>query len=289
MASDYDNSDPAPQLQKTSDHNRSELKIQDHINEPSSLKLVPNVSPPADKEALSLQELDFLFSPLFKEYFTVGNQTPTTNINAEENNTDQTADAQFEPWEFINPFCILVQEVAESSLRNVDTSNMYTFLPKTLFQLPLDKSSSVRTSSWKSIQAVQTRRQLSTYLEMCMFTITVSTAELKNIKEAMTDHAWIKAMQEELHQFDRLKEEGIDFEEYFTPVARLEVVWIFVAYTAHKSYPSYQMDVKTTFLNGPLKEEVYVSQPDGFVDPDHPEKVYRLRKALYGLKQAPRA
>ncbi|GKG29422.1 retrovirus-related pol polyprotein from transposon TNT 1-94, partial [Tanacetum coccineum] len=49
------------------------------------------------------------------------------------------------------------------------------------------------------------------------------------------------------------------------------------------------MDVKTTFLNGPLKEEVYVAQPDGFIDPDHPEKVYRLRKALYGLKQAPRA
>nr|GEY29007.1 retrovirus-related Pol polyprotein from transposon TNT 1-94 [Tanacetum cinerariifolium] len=70
----------------------------------------------------------------------------------------------------------------------------------------------------------------------------------------MADSAWIKAMQEELYQFDRL-----------------------------------QMDVKTAFLNGPLKEEVYVAQPDGFIDPDYPEKVYRLRKALYGLKQAPRA
>nr|GFB92735.1 Gag-Pol polyprotein [Tanacetum cinerariifolium] len=58
---------------------------------------------------------------------------------------------------------------------------------------------------------------------------------------------------------------------------------------SHKSFLIYQMDVKTAFLNGPLKEEVYVAQPDGFVDPDHPEKVYRLRKALYGLKQAPRA
>nr|GFB33889.1 hypothetical protein [Tanacetum cinerariifolium] len=58
---------------------------------------------------------------------------------------------------------------------------------------------------------------------------------------------------------------------------------------AHKSFPIYQMDVKTAFLNGPLKEEVYVAQPDGFVDLDHPDKVYRLRKALYGLKQAPRA
>ncbi|GJU51079.1 retrovirus-related pol polyprotein from transposon TNT 1-94 [Tanacetum coccineum] len=85
------------------------------------------------------------------------------------------------------------------------------------------------------------------------------------------------------------QEEGIDFEESFAPVARLEAVRIFVAHVAHKSFPIYQMDVKTAFLNGPLKEEVYVAQPKGFVDPDHPEKVYLLRKALYGLKQAPRA
>ncbi|GJT47279.1 retrovirus-related pol polyprotein from transposon TNT 1-94 [Tanacetum coccineum] len=77
-------------------------------------------------------------------------------------------------------------------------------------------------------------------------------------------------------------EEGIDFEESFTPVARLEAIWIFVAYAAHKSFPIYQIDVKMAFLNGLLKEEVDVAQPDGFVDPDHPEKVYRLRKALYG-------
>ncbi|GKF71563.1 retrovirus-related pol polyprotein from transposon TNT 1-94 [Tanacetum coccineum] len=81
----------------------------------------------------------------------------------------------------------------------------------------------------------------------------------------------------------------VDFDESFAPVARLEAVRIFVAYAAHKSFPIYQMDVKTAFLNGPLKEEVYVAQPDGFVDPDHPDKVYRLKKALYGLKQAPRA
>ncbi|GJT22537.1 retrovirus-related pol polyprotein from transposon TNT 1-94 [Tanacetum coccineum] len=81
----------------------------------------------------------------------------------------------------------------------------------------------------------------------------------------------------------------IDFEESFAPVARLEAVRIFVAYAAHKSFPIYQMDVKIAFLNGPLKEDVYVNHPDGFIDPDHPEKVNRLRKALYGLKQALRA
>ncbi|GJW57991.1 retrovirus-related pol polyprotein from transposon TNT 1-94 [Tanacetum coccineum] len=168
---------------------------------------------------------------------------------------------------------------------------------------------------------------------MCMFALTVSIVEPKNIKEAMANSAWIEAMQDELHQFDRLKvwelvdkpfgkmiiklkwlwknkkdedqtvirnkarlvakgyaqEKGIDFEESFAPVARLEVIQIFVAHAAHKSFPIYQMDMKTAFLNGPLKEEVYVAQPEGFVDPDHPEKVYLLRKALYGLKQAPRA
>nr|GEX84113.1 Gag-Pol polyprotein [Tanacetum cinerariifolium] len=85
------------------------------------------------------------------------------------------------------------------------------------------------------------------------------------------------------------QKEGIDFEESFAPVARLEAVRLFIAYDARKSFTVYQMDVKTVFLYGPMKEEVYVNQPNGFVDPYHPEKVYRLKKALYRLKQAPRA
>ncbi|GKB61267.1 retrovirus-related pol polyprotein from transposon TNT 1-94, partial [Tanacetum coccineum] len=200
--------------------------------------------------------------------------TPT-NVHAEEINDDQAEDSLIQQDEFTNPFCTPVREVAESSSRNIVRSN--------------------------PSKPVQTRRQLVTDPEMCMFALTVSIAELKNIKEAMDDSAWIEAMQEELHQFDRLQvwelidkpfgknEEGIDFEESFALVASLEDVQIFVSYVAHKSFPIYQMYVKTAFLNGPLKEEVYVSQPGGFVDPDHPEKVYLLRKALYRLKQAPRA
>ncbi|GJT23283.1 retrovirus-related pol polyprotein from transposon TNT 1-94 [Tanacetum coccineum] len=83
--------------------------------------------------------------------------------------------------------------------------------------------------------------------------------------------------------------EGIDFEESFAPVARIEAIRIFIANAASKNMTIYQMDVKTAFLNGELKEEVYVSQPEGFIDPDHPTHVYRLKKDLYGLKQAPRA
>ncbi|GJV57789.1 retrovirus-related pol polyprotein from transposon TNT 1-94 [Tanacetum coccineum] len=84
------------------------------------------------------------------------------------------------------------------------------------------------------------------------------------------------------------QEEGIDFEESFAPVVRLEAIRIFLVFAAHMNIVVYQMDVKTAFLNGNLREEVYVSQPNGFVDPDNLNHVYKLKKALYGLKQAPR-
>ncbi|GJW63967.1 retrovirus-related pol polyprotein from transposon TNT 1-94 [Tanacetum coccineum] len=85
------------------------------------------------------------------------------------------------------------------------------------------------------------------------------------------------------------QEGGIDFEESFAPVDRLEAIRIFIAYAAHKNMKVYRMDVKTVFLNGILCEKVYVSQPDGLVDQDNPNHVYKLKKALYRLKQAPRA
>ncbi|GJT69567.1 retrovirus-related pol polyprotein from transposon TNT 1-94 [Tanacetum coccineum] len=85
------------------------------------------------------------------------------------------------------------------------------------------------------------------------------------------------------------QEEGIDFEESFALVARLDAIRIFLAYAAHTNMIDYQMDVKTAFLNSILREEVYVSQLDGFVDQDNPNHMYKLKKALYGLKQAPHA
>ncbi|GJY60273.1 retrovirus-related pol polyprotein from transposon TNT 1-94 [Tanacetum coccineum] len=302
-ASDYDNSDPIPQLQ--------------------------NVSPSADTTVPLQQELDLLFGPLYDEFFNTEPSTPT-NVHAEENNDNQADDTEHE---FTNPFCTPVQEDAESSSRNIGNSNLHTFNQPQDSEYRWTKDHPLTQVRGNPSKPVQTRRQLATDLEMCMFALTVSTAEPKNIKEAMADSAWIEAMQEELHQFDRLQvwelidkpfgknviklkwlwknkkdedqtvirnkarlvakgyaqEEGIDFEELFALVARLEAVRIFIAYAAHKSFLIYQMDVKMAFLNGPLKEEVYVAQPDGFVDPDHPEKVYLLRKALYGLKQAPRA
>nr|GEU59906.1 Gag-Pol polyprotein [Tanacetum cinerariifolium] len=83
------------------------------------------------------------------------------------------------------------------------------------------------------------------------------------------------------------QEEGIDFEEFFAPVAIMEAITIFLACTAHKSFTMFQMDVKTAFLHGTLKEDVYVCQPEGFINADHLSHVFKLKKALYGLKQAP--
>ncbi|GJU50530.1 retrovirus-related pol polyprotein from transposon TNT 1-94 [Tanacetum coccineum] len=127
-----------------------------------------------------------------------------------------------------------------------------------------------------------TRQRLQTDSEVCMYALTVSTIEPKNIQEAMADHSWIESMQEE----------GIDFEESFAPFARLEAVRMFIAYAAHKNITIFQMDVKTAFLNGPLKEEVYVSQPEGFIDPEFPDhyfldlQVHQCLPVAYSLSQS---
>ncbi|GJW87524.1 putative ribonuclease H-like domain-containing protein [Tanacetum coccineum] len=85
------------------------------------------------------------------------------------------------------------------------------------------------------------------------------------------------------------QEEGIDYDEVFAPVARIEAIRLFLAYASFKDFMVYQMDVKSAFLYGKIEEEVYVCQPPGFEDPDFPDRVYKVEKALYGLHQAPRA
>ncbi|GJS31402.1 ribonuclease H-like domain-containing protein [Tanacetum coccineum] len=200
-------------------------------------------------------------------------------------------------------------EVVKSSSTYQDPSNMHQFHQQHRSTDRWTKNHPIEQVIVDPSKPVMTRKRLQTDAEVCMYALTVSTIEPKNIKEAMLDHSWIESMQDELNQFKRLdvwelvkcpnksrlvtkgyhQEEGMDFEESFALVTRLEAVRIFVAYAAHKNFPIFQMDLKTTFLNGPLKEEVFVRQPDGFVDPEFPNHVYRLKKALYGLKQAPRA
>nr|GEX94052.1 hypothetical protein [Tanacetum cinerariifolium] len=141
----------------------------------------------------------------------------------------------------------------------------------------------------------------------CMFTCFFSQEEPKKVHQALKDPSWIEAMQEELLQFKMQKvwvlvdlphgkraightqEEGIDYEEVFTPVLKIEAIRLFLAYASFMGFMVYQMDVKSAFLYGTTEEEVYICQPSGFEDPDYPDKVYKVVKALYGLHQAPRA
>ncbi|GJS01479.1 retrovirus-related pol polyprotein from transposon TNT 1-94 [Tanacetum coccineum] len=139
---------------------------------------------------------------------------------AEDNNNDQAPNASFQEAKFVNPFYTRVQEIGESSSRNIDNTDVHSFQPQS-HDFRNGPEISIRTSLWKST---------------------------------------------------------MQFQKDDSCLQILKCVWFALT-----------MDVKTAFLNGPLKEEVYVAQPEGFVDPDHPEKVYLLRKALYGLKQAPRA
>nr|GEY18575.1 hypothetical protein [Tanacetum cinerariifolium] len=242
-ASDYDNPDPVPQRQ--------------------------DVSSLADADVPSQQELDLLFGPLYDEFFNAGSNpqdkqpstniqstsapsTPT-NVQAEENNNNQAKEGeQLQDDEFTNPFCAPAHKEAESSSHNIGNSNVPTF----------------------------NQPQLVTYPEMCMYALTVSTAEPKNIKETMADSAWIEAMQKELHQFDRLQVWELVDKPFGKMVIKIKCTQFF----SNLSYGR-----ENGISKWSTKEEVYVAQPDGFVDPDHPEKVYRLRKALYGLKQDPSA
>ncbi|GJR52881.1 gag-pol polyprotein [Tanacetum coccineum] len=307
MMSDHNSSDLAPQRQEMSVENVSSglvpqgQKASDYDNS-DPVPPRQNVVPSAEKPDSLQQGLEFLFSPLLEEYYN-----PTHGL-AEET-TCQAPNASFQEDEFINPFCTRVQEIGESSSRTIDNTDVHSFQPQS-HDYRWTRDHPLEQVRGNPTMPVQTRRQLATDPEMCMFALTEELHQFDRLKvwelidkpfgKMIIKLKWLwKNKKDEDQTVIRNKarlvakgyaqEEGVDFEESFAPVARLEAVRIFVAHAAHKSFPIYQMDVKTAFLNGPLKEEVYVAQPEGFVDPDHPEKVYLLRKALYGLKQAPRA
>ncbi|GJY25241.1 retrovirus-related pol polyprotein from transposon TNT 1-94 [Tanacetum coccineum] len=122
----------------------------------------------------------------------------------------------------------------------------------------------------------------------CLFADFLFEIEPKKVSKALKHPGWVDAMQEELNQFNRNKEEGIDYDETFAPVSRIEAIRIFLAFATYMNFKVYQMDVKSAFLNGKMKE-VYVKQPPGFESSEFPDYVCKLDKALYGPKQAPKA
>nr|GFA14986.1 hypothetical protein [Tanacetum cinerariifolium] len=310
MTSDHVSSDPVPECQRTAlEHDSLSLGIQCHEYVTQADKTVMSKSSAVTTADAPNQRQQQQKTPL-NNHITPESichdptQAPSITSNENMNQAEMVEEyAHVENDEFINIFCTHVYERGETSSRHVDSSNMHTFYQHHPSEHRWTKVHPLEQVIGNPSQSVRTRRQLESDGEMCMFALTVSCTEPKNIKEAMADSAWIESMQEELHQFDRLevwelvdrplcknvinmkwlwenkrdeentvirnkshlvakgyaRKEGVDFEESFAPVARLE------------------------------DEEVYVNQPDGFVDTYHPDKVYRLKKALYGLKQAPRA
>nr|GEU80958.1 integrase, catalytic region, zinc finger, CCHC-type, peptidase aspartic, catalytic [Tanacetum cinerariifolium] len=235
MASDHVSSDLGPEC------HRKALK-HDILN--PGFQCSKNVTK-ADRTLTTSNKLDLLFSLMFDELLNGSFKIVLKSFavtTADAPNQQMVEEyAQMENDEFINIFYTPVQDRGETSSQYVDSSNMHTFYQHHPSEHRWTKDHPLEQVIGNPSQSVRTRRQLKSDGKMCMFSLTVSRTEPKNIKEAMADSAWIKSMQEELYQFDR------------------------------------------------LDEEVYVNQADGFVDPYHPDKVYRLKKALYGLKQAPRA
>nr|GFA85779.1 hypothetical protein [Tanacetum cinerariifolium] len=190
-----------------------------------------------------------------------------------------------------------------------DPSNVHTYYQPYPHEKKWTKDHPLHKIIGDPKSSVRTREQPA---NSCLFSCLLSSIEPANVVEALRDAEWVSAMLEELDQFARLKnkkdkssfviqnkarlvavaysqQEGVNYDETFAPVARIEAIRLFLAYAAHNDFIVFQMDVKTAFLNGILKEEVYVGQPPGFVSKQYPDHVYALDKALYGLKQAPRA
>ncbi|GJY53540.1 retrovirus-related pol polyprotein from transposon TNT 1-94 [Tanacetum coccineum] len=216
----------------------------------------------------SKEDLDHLFSPMFEEYFEQkSSDTPIysvaqpTQVHEDSPTTSLIiVDTHEAPPEF---------ESSTTALEPSNVQNFHQVQPSTYIWT---KDHLLDQVIGDPSKPVMTRQRLHTDSE--------NKCDAENIVVWNKTHLVAKGYKQE---------EGIAFEESFALVARLEAIRMFIAYAAHKNITIFQMDVKTAFLNGPLKEEVYVSQPEGFIDPEFPNHVYRLKKALYGLKQAPRA
>nr|GEU82745.1 retrotransposon protein, putative, unclassified [Tanacetum cinerariifolium] len=203
------------------------------------------------------------------------------------------------------------QENVPQAAETITKSNEMDFLYSLMFEEYFTRSTTVMSKSFVvTIDDASDKRQQQNTAPSTSTTVVANTSPLniQSSRETTTQAPTSTAtkninqvgIQAEIHvenaqvvkdEFINIfsTPEGINFKESFAPVARLEAVSLLIVYAAHKSFHIYQMDVKTTFLNGPLKKEVYVNQPDEFVDLHHPDKVYQLKKALYGLNQAPKA
>ncbi|GKA45457.1 retrovirus-related pol polyprotein from transposon TNT 1-94 [Tanacetum coccineum] len=175
-----------------------------------------------------------------------------------------------------------------------DPSNVHTFYQPYPHKKKWTKDHPLHKIIGDPKSSVRARGQLA---NSCLFECLLSSIEPANVAEALKDGDWnnkdesslVIRNKARLVAVEYCQQEGIDYDERFALVARIEAIRLFLAYVTHKDFTVFQMDVKTAFLNGILKEDVHVGQPPGFVSKQYPDHVYALDKALYGLKQAPRA
>nr|GEX91694.1 Gag-Pol polyprotein [Tanacetum cinerariifolium] len=293
----------------------------DELTEPMApVQLTPYV-PPTNKD------LEILFQPMFDKYLEPPRvERPVSSTLAVlvllniVGTPSSTTIAQDAPCPSHSPSSSTFQ--SPSSLQGVASEpTIMEDNPLT----PVDNNPFVNVFAPEPSSEASLSGDLATDALWCFYNSVMSKVKPKNFKYAITEDCWFQAMQDEIHEFDRLQvwelvprpncvmiialkwiykikldeygdvlknkarlvakgyrlEEGIDFEESFAPVARIKSIRIFFANAANKNMIIYQMDGMTAFRNGELKEEVYVSQPEGFVNPDHPTYVYRLKKALY--------
>ncbi|GKC15754.1 integrase, catalytic region, zinc finger, CCHC-type containing protein, partial [Tanacetum coccineum] len=293
-----------------SEHSSSGPALHEMTPATISLELVPNPPPSITFVPPSRTDWDILFQPMFDELLT---HPPSVDLLAPEviapvpavstgspssTNVDQDAPSPSNSQTTPETQPPIIPNDVEEDNHDIEVAHMGNdpYFGILILEIPSDQSS----SSILFIQLpVSASLQLHEQALFCYYDDFLTAVEPKTYKDALTQACWIEAMQEEINEFERLEldelggilknkarlvacgyhqEEGIDFEESFAPVARLEAIRIFLASGAHMNMVVYQMDVKTAFLNGHLREEVYVSQPDGFVDPDNPNHAYKLRK-----------
>nr|GEU80475.1 hypothetical protein [Tanacetum cinerariifolium] len=270
------------------------------------------------------KDLEDLFHNFYDEYFDSTKITKLPTPNVETSNTEgEVFHEFFESFQGESSSSSINDGVQQtSSSHNVfnerledayfdastmfhDTSDVHTFYQPYPHEKKWTKDHLLYKIIGDPKSSVRTREQLA---NSCLFEYLLSSIEPANVAEALKDVDWVSVRQDELDQFARLKsvfvgqkyvylntyqgycqQKGIDYDETFTHVARIEAIRLFLTYAAHKDFTVFQMDVKTEFLNGILKEEVYVGQLLGFVSKQYTDHVYALDKALYILKQAHRA
>nr|GEV55270.1 Gag-Pol polyprotein [Tanacetum cinerariifolium] len=276
------------------EQNSSRLGLQSMTSGQISFKLELTYAPSTiTPQRPSERDLDILFEPLHNEYLggrpseaprtilaalvlqnlqapTQRNLTPSPTASA----ADNVSNAVLEGDLFVNSFATPSIKSVVSSTQYVDPSNMHTFYQPYPHDYQWTKDHPLELYVWELVPSPNGIKPLT------LKWLFKNKHDEENMVIRNKTHVVVRGY---------CQEEGTEFKESFALVARMEAIRIFLAYAAHKGFSVYQMYVKTAFLHGSLKEDVYVCQPEGFIDADHPSRVYKLKKALYGLKQALRA